>query len=58
MTAQRRSELTSLARWLALVCGFLFGVWKVDEHFVTRREFAELRADVRVIAEQLKGVNR
>lgn len=54
MTARQKDQAFAVARWVALLCGFLFGVWKIDEHFVTRREFAELRDDVRIIAEELK----
>jgi hypothetical protein len=54
VTVKQQGELASLLKILAFAASVLFGAWQVDEHFVTRREFSELRADVRLVVEHIQ----
>lgn len=38
---------------LGVALAIVFAVWRVDEHFVTRREFNALARDVRMIRDHL-----
>ena len=56
MTPQRHDALRTLAivaAACALVGNLFLAAWRIDEHYVSRAEFVELRADVRAIAREL-----
>lgn len=50
-----RASAASLAlAVLATLFAIFTAVWKIDEHFVTRREFNQLAAEVRAIREHFR----
>lgn len=42
---------------LLFILGVIGAVWRIDDHFVTRREFQQMQADVTAIREHL-GIPR
>lgn len=47
MTTRNKDSLVLAVMGAMFV--IIFGVWQIDEHFVTRREFNELRREVSAI---------
>lgn len=52
----RQASTISRFRWLAVIASIVAAVWTVEEHFVTRREFAELSSDVSQLRQDVSAI--